>query len=144
MLYRKTRDGDSYDTFHNLCDNKGKTLTLIKCKEGYIIGGYTPLNWDRNSSWKSDDETFLFSLTNNKIFRKKEKSLDSIYCSNNSGPWFRYIGFLKYNGRKNMSEGQILYRGDTYFKDIYEIIPNDKKDTFFEAEEVEIYKIINN
>ena len=37
LLYRKTRDGDSYNDFHRLCDKKGKTLVLIKCVEGYII-----------------------------------------------------------------------------------------------------------
>ena len=45
LLYRKTENDDSYSTFHKLCDNKGITLTLIKRKEGFIIGGYTPLNW---------------------------------------------------------------------------------------------------
>ena len=46
-----------------------------------------------------------------------------------------------------MSEGQILYKKDEneiFFKDIYEIIPNIKKDTFFDIEEVETYKIIDN
>ena len=143
LLYRKTKDGDSYNAFHNLCDNKGKTLTLIKSKEGYIIGGYTPLSWDKYAGWKEDDKTFLFSLTNNKIFRKKNNSF-SIYCSEETGPWFPFIGFYQYNGRKNISEGQMIYKKskkDIYFNDLYEIIPNDKKDTFFDAEEVEFYKI---
>jgi hypothetical protein len=39
LLYRKSRDGDSYNTFHNLCDNKGTTLVLYKSNEGFIIGG---------------------------------------------------------------------------------------------------------
>ena len=25
LLYRKSRDGDSYDIFHKLCDNQGAT-----------------------------------------------------------------------------------------------------------------------
>ena len=36
LLYRKSNDGDSYDTFHRLCDNKGPTLVLIKSTEGFI------------------------------------------------------------------------------------------------------------
>ena len=45
LLYKKSRDGNDFNTFHNLCDNKGKTLTLIQSSEGFIIGGYTPLEW---------------------------------------------------------------------------------------------------
>ena len=30
LLYRMSRDGIEYSTFHNLCDNKGSTITLIK------------------------------------------------------------------------------------------------------------------
>ena len=85
-------------------------------------------------------------MTNNKIFRKREKSIDSIYCSKNTGPWFPYIGFYEHNGRKNLSEGQMIFKkSEIYFEDAYEIIPNiskTKKDTFFNAEEVEVYKIL--
>ena len=148
LLYRKTRDGDSYDDFHRLCDNKRNTLVLIQCSEGYIIGGYTPLDWDKHLSWKSDDETFLFSLTNNKIFRKDKKLTSSIFCSSEAGPWFPFIGFYQYNGRKNLYQGQMLYKNSEdkkYFKDVYKIIPNiskTQKDTFFTAMEVEVYKIL--
>ena len=36
LLYRMSKDGESYDDFHNLCDNKGPTLTLIKSTERFI------------------------------------------------------------------------------------------------------------
>ena len=42
----KSSNGDSYEEFHKLCDNKGTTLVLIKAKEGFIIGGYTIHDWD--------------------------------------------------------------------------------------------------
>ena len=80
LLNRKTRYGNSYDTFHKLCDNKGAALVLIKALEGFIVGGYTPIDWDNHSSWKKDDETFLFSLTKNEVFTKKMKKTVSIYC----------------------------------------------------------------
>ena len=73
LLYKKSRDGNDFNTFHNLCDNKGKTLTLIQSSEGFIIGGYTPLEWNRNSGWKNDNDTFLFSLTNKRIYKKRIK-----------------------------------------------------------------------
>ena len=143
LLYRKTRDGDSYYNFHKLCDNQGANLVIIKTTEGNIIGGYTSLDWDNHSSWKNDKDTFLYSLNDNKIFRKSQNSKFSIYCYNAAGPWFPYFGFLKYNGRKNLSQGQILCRGDE-FENYNLLLNNNGKDKNFDAEEVEVYKIILN
>ena len=146
LLYKKSRDGNDFNTFHNLCDNKGKTLTLIQSSEGFIIGGYTPLEWNRNSGWKNDNDTFLFSLTNKRIYKKKDNNTFSIYCGEDQGPWFPLIGFRE-TGKKNMSQGQFLYKenpGDTYFEGINEIIPNENKDRFFNVKEVEVYKLTFN
>ena len=142
LLYKKSRDGNSYKTFHQSCDNKGPTLTLIKSSEGFIIGGYTPLNWDTNSSWKSDNETFLFSLTKEKIFKKRKLNDYSIYCGKDVGPWFPYIGFRDY-GKKDMTQGEFIYNVfDIKFESFNEIIPHEKKSRFFNVDEVEVYKMI--
>ena len=141
LLYRKSRDGDSYDIFHKLCDNQGATLVLIKSNEGFIIGGYTSLDWDNHSNWKKDNDTFLFSLTYNKKYRKIKSNIDSIYCGKGEGPWFPFIGF-RGTGKKNMSQGEFLFRDlkGSYFEDYNKIIPNNG-DKYFDVEEVEIYKI---
>ena len=86
MLYRKSRDGDSIETFHKLCDNKENTLILIKTSEGILIGGYTPLSWDNYSYYKNNNDTFLFSLTNNEIYTKIGINTESIYCHKEKGP----------------------------------------------------------
>ena len=143
LLYRKSKDGDSFDTFHKLCDNQGENIILIQSKEIFIIGGYTPLNWDNNSGWKEDNKTFLFSLTNNKIFTKIKKT-GSIYCSEDCGPWFAFIGFYDVN---NMSQAKFYYKSnndDIFFKDFNDIIPNERKHKVFDVEEVEVYKILFN
>ena len=124
-----------------MCDNKGPTLTLIKSSEGFVIGGYTPLNWDTNSSWKSDNETFLFSLTKEKIFKKRKLNDYSIYCGKDVGPWFPYIGFRDY-GKKDMTQGEFLYKGDDIiFENFNEIIQHENKNRFFNVDEVEVYKM---
>ena len=82
LLYRKSLHGDNYKNFHDLCDNQGPNLILIKSKEGFIIGGYTPLSWNNVGGWKGDNDTFLFSLTNEKIYPKINKD-GSIFCNNN-------------------------------------------------------------
>ena len=37
-------DGSTASTFHNNCDGKGPTVTIIKYG-GYIFGGYTDVSW---------------------------------------------------------------------------------------------------
>ena len=118
-------------------------MTLIKSSEGFIIGGYSPLDWDSNSGWKNDDETFLFSITNKKIYKKIRKNQNSIYGGKKVGPWFPCIG-CRDSGKENMTQGEFLYYSDIndiYFENFNKIIPNDKKNRFFDVEEVEVYKI---
>jgi hypothetical protein len=45
LLYKGTRDGFKASKFHELCDNKGSTLTLIKSDQNKIFGGYTSVGW---------------------------------------------------------------------------------------------------
>ena len=139
LLYRLSRDTHFYHIFHKYCDNKGPTLTLIEAVEGFITGGYTPLDWDSKTCWKSDMDTFIFSLTENKKFIKKRTD-NSIYCLDSYGPWFNNFGFESNSRNKFMKECKFQY-GDE-FLNANEIIPNEKKDKFFDVKEVEVYKII--
>ena len=138
LLYRLTRDGDSYQTFHKNCDDKGPTLTLICDVNDIKTGGYTPLNWDSNTKWKYDNDTFLFSLTNKKKFAKPNNhNTESIYCLSSYGPWFSNYGF---ENRRSMKECKFQV-GDS-FLNANEIIPNENKSKYFNIKEVEVYKII--
>lgn len=136
-MYRKSIDGDSIDTFHKLCDNKGSTLILIKVDNKNIFGGYTPLDWDENSGYKNDNDTFIFSLTANFI-SKKYRINNSINCSKNIGPSSCCFG-LGNTDKHNMSHGK-FDKTCSHYTDFSKIIPNNKPGNF-EAEEVEIYKI---
>ena len=137
LLYRKTKDGDSIDTFHKLCDNKNNTLILIKTTDGILIGGYTPLSWDDYSGYKKDNDTFIFSLTTNNISYKK--CIDySINCNKEVGPSSCCFG-LGNTDKKNMSQGKFSSYC-SYYTDYSKIIPNNKIGVF-DAAEVEIYKI---
>ena len=48
LLYRASRDGWHSSHFHSKCDNKGPTLTVIKCTGGYVFGGYANAAWTSN------------------------------------------------------------------------------------------------
>ena len=142
LLFRKSIDGDSFDAFHKLCDNQGKTLVLIQTEYELIIGGFTTKDWNITDKWITDEKSFLFSLTKGKIFPMKNNMKNSIKGSKTNGPWFAYIGFRAV-GRKNLTQGYFYYKNnnDGSFENYSEIIPNDKKDTYFDVQEVEIYKI---
>ena len=136
LIYRGTRDGDSAETFHQKCDNKGPTLTICKEKNGIIFGGYTEANWDsERRQAKNDKNAFIFSITNNKKIESKNYET-SIECNPIFGPIFGFGGditivnnFLSYES--NMWSGQ-----KTYFDNKYEIT-NGKK--YFILGELEVY-----
>ena len=88
LLYRLSENGDKFSTFHELCDDKGPTLTLFHANDENIVGIYTPLSWDSSSSsyWKNDMDTFIFNLNKNQKY-KKLKNDYSIWCYNRDGPY---------------------------------------------------------
>ena len=69
LLYRLSRDGEEISKFHELCDNKGPTLTIFLVKDGNIGGIFTPLSWDIQSETKNDKESFMFNLNKNEKFK---------------------------------------------------------------------------
>ena len=137
LLYRLTRDGNSFKIFHEKCDNQGPTLILIKGKDGRVFGGYTPLSWDSTSRKKCDLDSFLFSLTDNKKYPKKNKDLQSIDCYSLLGPWFYNLGFYI-----NSSMNQLYYYGNIDgYQNANDIIPNFKTPGYYDITEVEIFQI---
>jgi hypothetical protein len=92
LIYRATRDGFSAANFHAKCDNRAKTLTIIKTTRGFVFGGYTDAAWDSLSKYKADPNAFIFSLVNpsNKplLIPVKAGGTNAIYCHSIYGPTF--------------------------------------------------------
>jgi hypothetical protein len=42
---RGSEDGYSSQVFHQKCDNKGPTLSIIQSDQGKIFGGYSMVPW---------------------------------------------------------------------------------------------------
>ncbi|KAJ5075430.1 pep-cterm sorting domain-containing protein [Anaeramoeba ignava] len=110
------KDGFDCNKWHSICDNKGKTLIIIKTKENYIFGGFTQVGFTTDKSkWRNEDRkkvrgdiqdsnAFLFSLRNNKGNRKPEKfpikqgqEQFAIYYSLDRGPCFGRSGGIWLN-----------------------------------------------
>ena len=71
-IYSSNIHGLSCKEFHKYCDNKGKTIILMKRDNDYIFGGYTKVPQKLlPSRWKyiSDSSAFLFNIhPNMKVF----------------------------------------------------------------------------
>jgi len=62
LLYSSSRDGFSADAFHDNCDDKGATLTVVETTDGHVVGGYTNCPWTRTGGWHYANKAFLFAL----------------------------------------------------------------------------------
>jgi hypothetical protein len=63
-LLWKADDSADADTFHEKCNDQGRTLVLIFTSLGYIFGGYTSVPWTSDEQEEIPDSTaFLFSVT---------------------------------------------------------------------------------
>jgi hypothetical protein len=136
LIYKLSKDGDSIDTFHNLCDNMSPTLILVETKEGRKFGGYTTCVWCKNKGGKKDGKTFLFSFDEKKMYTKKKDCLKErdVYCRNDAGPIF---------GGNDLYFFQTLKKGYSlspyYFLENNDLAKNTKDD--FDIKEIEIFKI---
>jgi hypothetical protein len=128
-LYRASEHGFLPSDFHENCDLKPKTLTIIKSSNGNIFGGYTDESWQSNlvglNAYKSDRNAFLFSLINLHKQPKKIKisqTFDRAICSNpKCGPAFgngaTELILSYYNGDYQNS----LLKGQSHLKDCYQL-----------------------
>ena len=138
LLYRLSQNGENISTFHELCDNKGPTLTLFHVNDGNKVGIYTPLSWDSNSEWKMDMDTFIFNLNKNQKYKKLQPE-HSIYCFNSFGPLTSNFG-CENNSMKSLNHwGNNI---NNYYDKGSEILPNNNQLKKYDLLETEVYKII--
>ena len=62
FLYRGSRDGCKASDFHDKCDNKGATITVIRSSGAFIFGGFSDKSWKSFGDWCKSEKPFLFSL----------------------------------------------------------------------------------
>ena len=69
LLYRASENKGSGNIFHEKCNGKTPTLTIIHSKNDYIFGGYTEISW---SHIGEDDNAFCYSINLKKIYPIKK------------------------------------------------------------------------
>ena len=150
LLYRKTKDGTQPEKFHNLCDNKGPTITLFKNEKGNVFGGYASISWKSEGNYQSAPDSFIFTLTNiyntEPIKFPSNNDKQEVYHSSSYGPWFgggRDIGInsdfsknsfytsFPYSYIDISGKGRSIFSGDS----------TNKSSGPFNIKEIEVFKI---
>ena len=135
LLFSTTNNGFKPSEFHRLCDNKGPTIIFIETKKGCIFGGYTELDWDKSSEYKTDESTFLFSINNKAKYTRKNK-LCSIYCRDDLAPSFGGNGYPDFFCMGSCKRGELCNSNTIATKEEL-----NNGDSNFEVKEMEVYQI---
>ena len=143
LIFKMSENGSDSKNFHEFCDNKGPTLTLISTTEGKKFGGFTPLNWKNIGGFINDKSmsTFIFSLNLNKKFDIINKENNAIKVDENNGPNFGNGDIIVY---QDMKEGK-TYANEksTFLRDNnLALIEREGKQGTFNIDEIEVYKVI--
>ena len=94
LLFTASDHGYSAKRFHELCDAKGSTLTIIQSNYGNIFGGFASKSWTA-TNYTQDENAFLFLIRSNnqndpKIFELDHSSGNqyAIFYNSSTGPCF--------------------------------------------------------
>ena len=124
LLYKLSRDGETIEKFHELCDNIKDNLIIIKAENNTIFGGYCTWNWAKDGSDITVNDGFLFNLTKSQKYPNENRRIHK-GCGDH-GPYFYSIFYF-----------------DGTMKKCY-IQSNDFSDNkgYINIQEIEIYQIV--
>ena len=136
LLYKGTRDWGNATTFHQKCDGRSPTLTLIKSSTNFHFGGFTPTDWSDSGKegYKDSPRSFLFSLDRKLKYLPKNAS-QHIYTGSQYGPIFG-AGHDLYIVSEFMSSESISS------PKTYSITDSFSGGSQFRISEIEVYQVI--
>ena len=98
LLFRAADHNYSCKKFHEYCDDKGGTITIIKSNFGNIFGGYTSKSWTSKGGYTKDEKAFLFLIKSDDkaiqskcplLLELKKEYVNYAICSDSTfGPTF--------------------------------------------------------
>ncbi len=140
-LYTASLNGESASYFHKNCDDKLKTIVLIKTPDKRRFGGYTQENWKSGNNY--DTNAFLFSLDLLKIYPLKEKGY-SILFYKDTGPVFGGNNEI-YIGNNSISTKSFSIKNESKnynFLGIKNPLCDSKNDEKIQIIDYEVYQVI--
>ena len=142
LRYSASKDGDSAEIFHSLCDGLAPIVALIKTTKGIKFGGYTevPFEFSKKRKGNKDDNAFIFSINKGKTY-DVEKGTNATCSYRNYGPVFygyEYCNIYLY-GDFFSDEGNVAKKGDRYnTTEDFELNNGEQK---FMVRELEVYQV---
>lgn len=130
---------DEVKKFHSQCD--GVHGILVICKSGtQIFGGYTPLSFSSDDTYKKDNDSFLFSLNHERKYPKNNfKCNESIWGYKEFGPCFYNDLKFSKNYMNFLTSEKCNYLIPKDFINMEKVI---KYDSYILLNSLEVYNII--
>ena len=142
LIYSASKDGDSAEVFHSLCDGIAPLLVIIKTSKNVVFGGYTetPYSFTKKRTGNKDDNAFIFSINKMKTY-DVEKGTNATCSFKDYGPVFygyEYCNIYLFGDFFN-DEGNVAKKGDRYnTTEDFEINNGEQK---FLTKELEVYQV---
>ncbi|CAB4440702.1 unnamed protein product [Rhizophagus irregularis] len=141
LLFRGSRDGFTQNKFHKICDNKSRTVTLVKVEySNEILGGYNPIKWESGFKMGITKDSFIFSFNNDRIedhiLSRVTNKNHAINNGGDRGPSF---------GKGDLTILKLTHfaRDYCYSKIYFYEKPIRKAEDGFKVEECEVFQIID-
>ncbi|GES96363.1 carbohydrate-binding module family 13 protein [Rhizophagus clarus] len=142
LILRGSRDGFAPNKFHEICDGKSRTVSIIKVRDSdEILGGYNPIEWKQDERvYDVTNESFIFSFETadnieKHILSRVENEQNAIFNVRDCGPLFGEYG------------EDLAIWGDDFYNKSYCIKRSYEKQIrkfqyYFSVEEYEVFQII--
>jgi hypothetical protein len=144
LLFRGSRDGDSLQKCHELCDNKKNVLEVIKSDSGYIFGGYCKIGFkiNKNCEYKIDNDSFIFSFNLKKIYPAVKNSKGICYIGPSYGLCF--CNSLAFYDKFMNNKNSYVCRGGcgNYFSGLSPNHEINGGSEYFKCEDLEVFQLV--
>ena len=144
LLYKASRDGDSYQDFYRLCEDKGPTITIALTTKGYKFGGFTSLSWKNpnngkgNNKYYEDKKAFIFSLNKKRKYYPKIGDNHHVCMWSDNGPSFGFGNDMQLHNNCIHNNNSYNYCPYTYQTDKCELNGGEYN---FIVKDYEVYSI---
>ena len=151
LLFKGTRDGLTSETFHQLCDTKGPTLTVVVNSAKCVFGAYTTVPWQSftDGMYFPDCCAFLFRLRQEGVetftptkYPVKKSDLKAVYCHTDHGPTFGAgHDLLLFSGSPTKTDNVLASGSSTMTSFIDQGNTGREFNGNFDIEEIEVYLV---
>ncbi|CDW76598.1 UNKNOWN [Stylonychia lemnae] len=112
LLYKGTRDTFVSQKMHEMINQKGPIVGIIKSQHDQVFGGYSSIGWRNQGDWVRDENAFVFSLTKKTKHEQYQHQEQALYFTDTFMLWFGYDFMIYSNCDKNPNTNSSL--GTTY------------------------------